>query len=128
MENTFLPSDFKVYVNTTNEDVLNYPEFGYQEKILPTFNHYMDSDGGYVAIYTREKESGIYSVGGDIYVAGQLRVKGNYLGYIFYPEGYKSGDDISQDKEILEICNKYIPELKGKIWIGGDTGGWFGLD
>lgn len=127
MENTFLPSDFKVYINPITKEVINYPEFNFEEKVLPTFNHYLGEDGGYVAIYTRKKGLGIYSVGGNIYVAGQLRVKGNYSGQIFYPEGYQLGDDISQDKEILEICNKYFPDLKGKMWIGGDTGGWFGI-
>lgn len=127
MKNYFLPSDFKVYVNTFTKEEINHPEEGYIEKILPTHNHYQENDGGYVAIYTREKEQGIYSVGDEIYVAGQIRVKGQYINRVFYPEGYIEGDNITQDSEILEICNKYFPALKNKMWIGGDTGGWFGL-
>ena len=55
MTNTFLPKDFKVYIHAVTGKILNYPKFGYEEKTLPTFNDYLGEDGGYVAIYTREK-------------------------------------------------------------------------
>jgi hypothetical protein len=45
-----LPENFKVYVGENS--VLNYPEDGYAEKTLPTFNHYKGKEGGYVAFYT----------------------------------------------------------------------------
>lgn len=120
-----LPPDFKVYVSESG--VVNWPAPGYQEKILPTINRYAGKDGGYVAIYTRNSKGAVYSVGDDIYVIGQIRVKGKYIGRIFYPEGYSEGDNITQDSTILKLCDHFFPEQKGQIWIGGDTGGWYGI-
>lgn len=120
-----LPEDFRVY--TDGDLILNHPFPGGEEKILPTYNHYTGKGGGYVAIYTKEKESGVYSVGNGIYVVGQVRVEGNYDGRIFLPTGYSLGDDITQDPAIIKICEQYFPKMAGKMWIGGDTGGWFGI-
>ena len=89
----------------------------------PVFKPYTGADGGYVAIYTRDREHAVYSVGDGIYVPGLIRVQGRYIGRIFYPTGYDLGDDITQDSAILQLCDKYFPELKGNDWIGGDTGG-----
>jgi hypothetical protein len=93
----------------------------------PVFKYYRGSDGGYVAVYTHDQEHSAYSVGGDIYVAGLIRVQGSYIGRIFYPTGYGEGDDITHDSAILKLCDRYFPRLKGNDWIGGDTGG-FGLE
>jgi hypothetical protein len=103
------------------------PWIGCNVRYLPTFNHYEGPNGGYVAIYTRDPNQGVYSVGEGIYVAGQVRVEGTYNRRIFVPLGFSLADDITQDSKILEICTFYFPDLKGKMWIGGDTGGWFGL-
>lgn len=96
--------------------------------LLPTFNDYMGSDGGYIAVYTRETKNVAYSVGGGIQVVAQVRVKGRYSGRIFIPEGYVRGDNITRDPNLVGTCRKYLPDWNGKdIWVGGDTGGWFGL-
>ncbi|MFA6915433.1 MAG: hypothetical protein WC222_03480 [Parachlamydiales bacterium] len=122
----FLPEDFAVY--TDGKIVINWqPSERYEKKMLPTFNHYQGQDGGYVAIYTHDKEAAVYGVGGDIYVIGQIRVQGHYDGRIFIPKGYKRGDNITQDPELLEICATYFPSMSGNMWVGGDTGGWFGI-
>ena len=121
----FLPEDFQVYVN--NNVVVNWPAPGFAAKTLPTFNHYTGPDGGYVAIYTRNADQAVYSVGNGIYVAGQVRVPGEYQGRIFVPQGYNLGDNITQDSELLSVCKQYLPELEGQMWVGGDTGGWFGI-
>lgn len=121
-----LPEDFAVYYD--GKTVINWqPSSRFEKKYLPTFNHYMGEDGGYVAIYTRDKDAGIYGVGGGIYVVGQIRVQGHYDGRIFIPKGYKRGDNITQDPELLSVCEIYFPEMAGRMWIGGDTGGWFGI-
>jgi len=121
-----LPEDFKVYVGENS--VINHPEYGYTEKTLPTFNHYKGKEGGYVAFYTHEKEGSVYSVGDGIYVFGQIRVQGKYIGRIFYPTGYNEGGDITKDNRILDLCFQYMPKWKEKsVWLGGDTGGWLGL-
>ena len=69
----------------------------------------------------------MYGVGGNIYVAGQIRVKGHYEGRIFMPEGYHQGDDITQDPALVALADKYFPYLAGQMWLGGDTGCWFGV-
>lgn len=117
-----LPENFIVY--TDDEIVAAWPFPGGEARILPTYNHYKGMDGGYVAIYTHDETQGVYSVGEGIYVVGQLRVPGEYVGRIFVPTGYAYGDDITQDANILSICHSYFPELEGRVWIGGDTGGW----
>ena len=122
----FLPEDFAVY--TDGKMVINWqPSPLFVKKHLPTFNFYNGEDGGYVAIYTHDSDAGVYGVDKDIYVIGQIRVEGHYEGRIFIPKGYKAGDDITQDPELLEICEKYFPNMAGRMWVGGDTGGWFGI-
>lgn len=123
--NYFLPEDFEIY--TDGYTVLNWPAFGLEARHLPTFNHYEGEDGGYVGIYTWDKDGASYSVGGGIYVMGQIRVQGHYEGRIFLPIGYTYGDDITQDANLLDICGLYFPEKVGRMWLGGDTGGWFGI-
>ncbi|MBU6383451.1 MAG: hypothetical protein KGQ49_05405 [Verrucomicrobia bacterium] len=120
-----LPADFHVYAG--RGVVVNHPGIGLEEKTLPTINHYKGKNGGYVAIYTGNAEKGVYGVGGGIYVVGQVRVPGHYEGRYFIPAGYNSDDNINHDPEILKICEQYFPDMKGEMWIGGDTGGWFGI-
>ena len=93
---------------------------------VPVFKPYVGADGGYVAVYSHDREHSVYSVGDGIYVAGLVRVQGSYIGRIFYPTGYGLGDDITHDATILRLCDHYFPKLNGQEWIGGDTGG-FGL-
>jgi len=91
---------------------------------LPTIYHYSGPGGGYVAIYTRDVTKAVYGVGGGIYVMGRVRCKGEYIGGIFIPDGYESGDDITQDPEILAVCERRFPDMKGKMWLGGETPAW----
>lgn len=122
----YLSEDFAVYIY--EDIVLNWqPDSNYEKTYLPTFNYYEGTDGGYVAIYTRDKTAGIYDVGNGIYVMGQIRVQGHYEDHIFIPKGYASDDDITQDPALLEICASYFPATAGRMWVGGDTGGWFDL-
>jgi hypothetical protein len=121
---TILPADFSVYGEKNR--LITQP--GHQSRLvrLPTHNHYLGPDGGYIAVYTRETHDTIYSVGDGVNVVGQIRVPGTYCGRIFYPAGYTEGDDITQDAQLLELCAIYFPQLQGNVWVGGDTGGWFG--
>ncbi|MDA0210555.1 MULTISPECIES: hypothetical protein [Desertifilum] len=118
----WLPEDFRVYTNggivTNNAGGMQ----GFEGRILPTVNQYRGEDGGYVAFYSRDPTKAVYSVGGGIYVVGQIRLKGRYKGRIFHPEGYEN-QDISAAQEFKELCFKTFG-VQG--WAGGDTGGWFG--
>lgn len=122
----FLPDNFAVYTDGTT--VINWqPSSRYEKRNVPVFNFYEGENGGYVAIYTRDANAGVYSVGGGIYVMGLIRVEGHYEGRIFIPKGYKPGDNVTQDSELLGICENYFPHMAGHMWVGGDTGGFFGI-
>ncbi len=94
-------------------------------RVLPTVNRYQGADGGYVAFYTRNPHIGLYSVGGGIYVVGQVRLQGEYWGRIFQPAGYE-GEDISAEQVFKDLADEVFPQCKGGCWAGGDTGGWLG--
>ncbi|MBE8988042.1 MULTISPECIES: hypothetical protein [unclassified Nostoc] len=126
MTNYLLPEDFRVYVSDEGS-VVNWAAPGYTEKILPTVNKYMLRDGGYIACYSRNEEGSIYSVGGGIYVMGQIRLQGRYIGRIFHPLGYE-GKDISAAVEFKTLCNQTFAAARNGGWAGGDTGGWFGIE
>ncbi|MGI2904865.1 hypothetical protein [Tolypothrix sp. VBCCA 56010] len=97
---------------------------GYEHKFLPTVNKYMLLDGGYIACYSRNEEGSIYSVGGGIYVVGQIRLQGRYIGRIFHPKGYE-GKDISAAQKFKTLCNETFSAARSLCWASGDTGGWF---
>ncbi|MCB8766602.1 hypothetical protein L2E68_22610 [Planktothrix agardhii 1029] len=118
----WLPEDFRVF--TSDSGIVGIASGGGQEvepRILPTVNQYKGADGGYVAFYSRDPAKAVYSVGGGIYVVGQIRLKGRYIGRIFHPEGYLN-QDISAVSEFKTLCCKTFG-VEG--WAGGDTGGWF---
>ncbi|MBD2485569.1 hypothetical protein [Planktothrix sp. FACHB-1365] len=119
----WLPENFRIFMNhqgiygTSRSEGLEA-----ESRILPTVNQYKGADGGYVAFYSRDPANAVYSVGGGIYVLGQIRLKGRYIGRIFHPEGYLN-QDISAVPEFKALCRKTFG-VEG--WAGGDTGGWFG--
>ncbi|KYC44214.1 hypothetical protein WA1_01370 [Scytonema hofmannii PCC 7110] len=120
-----LPANFKVYVRDNVVVNVSYP--GFEEKTLPTVNKFIGYPGCYVAAYSRRKEKSVYSVGGDIYVMGQVRVPGGYQERICLPVGYEKVD-ISADPKFKLIFAKLLPSAcKEGCWAGGDTGGWFGI-
>lgn len=123
---SILPANFKVYVK--DNTVVNQPYEGFEEKILPTVNEFTGEPGCYVACYSHQEEGSIYSVGDGIYVMGQVRVPGSYVGRICRPQGYESAD-ISAETQFKELCVRNLPNVcKGNsYWVGGDTGGWFGI-
>lgn len=125
MTQYLLPTDFKVYVDSSNS-VISHPAPGYIEKVLPTVNKYTGDDGGYIAVYSRDEERSVYSVGDGIYVVGQIRLQGYYQGRIFQPKGYEN-QDISANQELKTLTKETFPGHKGGTWAGGDTGGWFGI-
>lgn len=119
----WLPEDFCVYTDDMGSVGIHAAgEQGSEARVLPTVNQYTGADGGYVAFYSRDPAKAVYSVGGGIYVVGQIRLKGRYIGRIFHPAGYEN-QDISVAPEFKELCwNTFAVEG----WAGGDTGGWFG--
>jgi hypothetical protein len=120
-----LPANFKVYVRDNVVVNVSYP--GFEEKTLPTVNEFIGYPGCYVAAYSRRKEKSVYSVGGGIYVMGQVRAPGSYQGRICLPVGYEKVD-ISADFNFKLFLAKVLPSAcEEGCWAGGDTGGWFGI-
>jgi hypothetical protein len=120
-----LPANFKVYVKDNVVVNVSYP--GFEERTLPTVNKFIGYPGCYVAAYSRRKEKSVYSVGGDIYVMGQVRVPGSYQERICLPVGYENVD-ISADPQFKLMFAEVLPKAcKEGCWAGGDTGGWFGI-
>ncbi len=90
---------------------VSYP--GFEERTLPTVNKFIGYPGCYVAAYSRRKEKRVYSVGGDIYVMGQVRVPGSYQERICLPVGYEN----SVKLEVL-LCNVQFFIFKAGKFIG----------
>jgi hypothetical protein len=120
-----LPENFTVY--TDGSTIVNHPAPGLKAVNLPTHNSYQGNQGCYVACYSHSKTAGVYSVGNDIYVSGQVRVPGSYENRICIPDGY-ANNDISKANKFKNLCDSTIKACKNNhCWAGGDTGGWFGI-
>ncbi|MCB1157731.1 MAG: hypothetical protein KDK45_09525 [Leptospiraceae bacterium] len=121
----WLPENFTVYVR--GNIVVNTPYEGFSAKVLPTKNLFKGGTGCYVACYSHNKDAAIYGVGGNIYVMGQMRVEGEYIGRICHPKGFRN-KDISAAQKFKFLCSRSLSEsCRGGCWAGGDTGGWFGI-
>jgi hypothetical protein len=123
-ETDLLPDPFPVFV--ANDVPVNHPVDGFAPAGLPTDSSFKDAPGCYVACYTHDANAGVYGVGGDIYVAGQVRVPGRYDARICVPSGYE-GKDISRAQDFSALCAQKVAACGNGCWAGGDTGGWFGL-
>ncbi|MGB7712425.1 MAG: hypothetical protein WBL95_23320 [Microcoleus sp.] len=120
-----LPANFKVYVK--DNVVVNVSDPGFEERTLPTVNKFIGDPGCYVVAYSHRKEKSVYSVGGGIYVMGQVRVPGSYQKRICLPVGYEKAD-IGADPQFKLMFAEVLPKAyKEGCWAGGDTGGWFGI-
>ena len=125
IEARLLPEDFRVYVR--DNQVINQPWPGFEERVLPTVNDFRGSPGCYVACYSHDAERAVYGVGGEIYVMGQIRVPGNYQNRVCQPADYE-GRDISAAPAFKKLCGRLLPDrCRTGCWAGGDTGGWFGI-
>ena len=119
-----LPEHFTVYV--LGNTVVNWHAPGSRPTLLPTRNLYRGPKGGYVACYSHHTAGSAYG-GGGVYVVGQVRLRGDYGGRIFQPEGFR-GADISAAPHFKQVCAEALTACKaGDCWAGGDTGGWFGI-
>jgi hypothetical protein len=123
-DQTLLPDNYTVFTN--GSVVINHPMPGFVQKTLPTNNDYKKNPGCYIACYSRNKENGIYSVGSNIFVNGQVRVAGSYKNRICVPTGYEN-KDISKEDAFNVQCAKISTCTNNQCWAGGDTGGWFGI-
>jgi hypothetical protein len=118
-----LSEPFSVYTDGTT--VINHPEQGFTETLLPTINLYKGNPGCYIACYSRQKDNAIYSIGDNIYVLGQVRIAGKYNINRCEPTNF-AGKDISADATFKTICSEKIEACTGgHCWADGETGAWF---
>jgi hypothetical protein len=124
---SLLPEKFSVYYK--NGVVLNQPAPGFKKRILPTINRsYIPIDGCYLACYSKSARGSSYSISSDIFVMGQFRSKGVYEGRICRPQGIAQEVNVAEESRFKKLCTQYLPACAGDIcWVGGDTGGWYGL-
>ena len=122
----FLPAHLHVYTNLLGLAV-NHPVPGFARVALPTINAYTKDDGCYVLVYSRDSQRSAYPAGDGNYVVGQIRVRGRYEGRICVPDG-EDNADLRSDGELGRVANRLFPDHRGGVWVGGDTGGWFGVD
>jgi len=108
-----------MWVWTRGNVVVNQSYPGFTKKKLPIKNLYSGRGGVYIAVYSHRREGSIYSVGGNIWVRGLIRVKGIYIGNIAHPEGWKN-----KDISAAQIFKDLAREFFGDGWVGGDTGGF----
>lgn len=118
-----LPKEFPVYTGPWG--VLNHGKSGGTRTYLPTSNDFSSYPGCYVACYSRNSNGAVYPVGSDIFVKGQVRVKGKYDKRVCQPDGYEY-QDISAMQRFKDLCNREVRSCND-CWAGGDTGGWFGI-
>ena len=122
---TLLPSPFPVYINKSV--IINHPAPGFLQKQLPTNNDYKGKPGCYVICYSHQSSNAIYQVSDTIYVMGQIRVAGEYMGRVCVPSQF-SGKDISAEQSFKDLCSQKIQSCSNNnCWVGGDSGGWFGI-
>lgn len=120
-----LPEALSIYTNGTT--VINHPEPGFTEAILPTVNLFKGTPGCYIACYSHQKNNAVYNTEDNFYVLGQVRVAGKYKARVCEPTNF-SGKDISANDAFKAICSEKISGCLGShCWAGGDTGGWFGI-
>lgn len=120
-----LPPCFKVYSNGQGA-AFPHPVPDTVEKHIPTVNIFNHTPGCYVACYSHNPDKAVYSVTPTIYLVGQLRVRGSYVGRQCVPENYESAD-IRSEKVFKDLCSRAFSCPGNSCWAGGDTGGWFGL-
>ncbi len=127
IDSKLLPEKYKVYY-IENMGVVNHPVPNSHEKILPTINDFKEAPGCYVACYSHYEANSVYPISKNIYVMGQIRVPGSYANRICQPKGFED-KDISTVKAFNALCTKHLPEPcpDNSCWVGGDTGGWFGV-
>ena len=122
---TLLPEQFAIY--TDGKTVINHPEIGFSEKLLPTVNLYKGNPGCYIACYSQKKENAIYAINDNTFALGQVRIAGRYTKGMCEPTNF-SGKSITQETAFQTICKDKIPTCVGvNCWAGGETGAWFGL-
>jgi hypothetical protein len=122
---TILPDDMKVYYNSKQGLTLKSVS-GSAEKNIPTSNEFKDMPGCYLACISKTAKHGIFPIGENAYLTGQIRVKGRYMDGYCVPTGYEN-KDARTSKEFKDKCQEAFPERcgDGSCFVGNNTSAWF---
>ncbi|MGE3318614.1 MAG: hypothetical protein AB7I18_04900 [Candidatus Berkiella sp.] len=121
-----LPEEFKVYYSE-KAGISKTAFKGGSEKIIPTKNDFTEVPGCYISCYTNDPKKGLYHVGDNTYLIGQIRVSGHYYGGNCLPKGFEN-KDVRTAKEFKEMCEKDFPEKCDKLSCSvgsNNTAQWF---
>lgn len=121
-----LPPCFKVFTNEQGTVTSVQPAPGLERKVIPVVNIFKRNPGCYLACYSHNPDKSIYPVTGSIFLVGQIRVRGTYVGTMCVPENYES-TDIRGEEKFKELCSKAFQCIGNSCWAGPNTGDWFGL-
>jgi hypothetical protein len=116
-----LPDRYTVYTDGVSK-VINRPLQGYKKVTLTNDNSFKGVPGCYIACYSRIRKGSTYPVGGGIFVMGQIRVPGGYVGGICRPTE-NEWDDISAMQKYKTLCGERLRNCpdNDSCWAGGDT-------
>ncbi|RCJ32411.1 hypothetical protein A6769_28185 [Nostoc punctiforme NIES-2108] len=94
---------------------------------LPTINDFTGYPGCYIAAYSHQKKMSVNSVGGNVYVMGQVRVPGHYEGKNCEPKGYE-GKKIDSLDYFKKLFDQKLPKacMNKNCCAGKETGGFVG--
>ncbi len=121
-----LPEEFKVYYSDS-AGISKTSFKGSSEKVIPTVNEFTEVPGCYISCYTTDAKKGLYNIGDNNYLIGQIRVSGHYYGGNCLPKGFEN-KDVRTAKEFKEMCEKNFPEKceKESCGVGANhTAQWF---
>lgn len=121
-----LPEEFKVYYSDS-VGISKTAFKGSSEKVIPTVNEFTEVPGCYISCFTKDPKKGIYSIGDNHYLIGQIRVSGHYYGGNCLPKGFEN-KDVRTATEFKEMCEKNFPEKceKASCGVVADyTAQWF---
>lgn len=121
-----LPEEFKVYYSDS-VGISKTSFKGSSEKVIPTINEFTEVPGCYISCYTKDAKKGLYNIGDNNYLIGQIRVSGHYYGGNCLPKGFEN-KDVRSAKEFKEMCEKNFPEKceKESCGVGAShTAQWF---
>lgn len=121
-----LPEEFKVYYSDS-VGISKTSFKGSSEKVIPTVNQFTEVPGCYISCYTNDAKKGLYNIGDNQYLIGQIRVSGHYYGGNCLPKGFEN-KDVRKAKEFKELCEKNFPEKCDKESCGvgaSHTAQWF---
>ncbi len=121
-----LPPCMQVFVNAAGYMRIDAaPDF--EEKTLPNINFFKGTPGCYIACHSTNPDKAVFPIDKDVYVIGQIRIQGRYIGPECLPLGYETAI-IKNEAVFTELCSKSFQCVGHSCWAGSNTGELFGIE